>query len=218
MSQSEARAFRMTIISSMNDLGEWPAVKATPVSLLRRLQAAKPDESDWQRLHDIYRPLIQQWLARVPGLGDDSADLTQDILLVVVREIPRFERQREGSFRAWLRQVAVNRLRTHRKQRRRRPPAGTDAMAAFIEQLADSNGDLARQWDLEHDRHVFQKLVALARPDFGSAAWSAFQKFALEGLPAAQVAADAGMSVNAVISAKSRILKRLREEAGDLLD
>ena len=56
------------------------------------------------------------------------------------------------------------------------------------------------------------------RPDFGSAAWKIFQQFALEGLPAAEVAAKTGVSVNAVIQAKARILKRLREEAGELLN
>jgi DNA-directed RNA polymerase specialized sigma subunit len=36
-------------------------------------------------------------------------------------------------------------------------------------------------------------------------------------VPAAMVAQEMGLSVNSVIQAKSRILKRLREEAGDLL-
>jgi hypothetical protein len=48
----------------------------------------------------------------VPGLGDESADLAQDVLIVVFREVARFDRRREGSFRAWLRQVTVNRVRT----------------------------------------------------------------------------------------------------------
>ena len=72
----------------------------TSLSLLDRLKAARPDASDWNRLQGIYLPLIERWLSRVPGLGDESADLAQEVLLVVCREIPRFERRREGSFRA----------------------------------------------------------------------------------------------------------------------
>ena len=80
----------------------------TSVSLLDRLKVAKPDASDWGRLHDIYLPLITRWLRRIPGLGDEADDLAQEVFVVMVRELPRFERQREGSFRVWLRQVAVN--------------------------------------------------------------------------------------------------------------
>ncbi len=55
------------------------------------------------------------------------------------------------------------------------------------------------------------------QPGFDPTTWEAFRRFAIEGLPAAQVAAELGLTVNAVTLAKSRILKRLREEAGDLL-
>ena len=76
---------------------------------------------------------------------------------------------------------------------------------------------LPREWDLDHDRHVFQKLLAIVQPDFHSATWEAFRRFAVDGIPAAQVAEEMKVSVNAVLQAKSRILKRLREEAGELL-
>lgn len=189
----------------------------TSVSLLDRLKAAGPDASDWNRLHDIYLPLIRRWLNRVPGLGDDGADLAQEVLVVLVREIPRFERKREGSFRAWLRQITVHRVMTYRRQRQRRPVAGLDPAGGFLDQLAEPNSELAREWDLDHDRHVFQRLQAAIQPDFSPTTWTAFRRFALDGVPAAKVAEELGLSVNAVLQAKSRVLKRLREEAGDLL-
>jgi RNA polymerase sigma-70 factor (ECF subfamily) len=190
----------------------------TSVSLLDRLRAALPDDADWLRLQDIYLPLIRRWLGRVPGLRAEADDLAQEVFLVVVRELPRFERQREGSFRAWLRRVTVNKVWSQGKQRRRRPDAGRDATDQYFEQLSDPNSDLAREWDRDHDQHVFQKLLALVQPDFSAATWEAFRRFAQDGRPAAEVAAELGLSVNAVLQAKSRILRRLREEAGNLLD
>jgi RNA polymerase sigma-70 factor, ECF subfamily len=89
-------------------------VSPTSLSLLDRLKVAGPEASDWNRLQGIYLPLIQRWLSRVPGIGDESADLAQELLVVVFREIPRFERQREGSFRAWLRKVTVNKVLNYR--------------------------------------------------------------------------------------------------------
>jgi RNA polymerase sigma-70 factor (ECF subfamily) len=192
-------------------------VPRTSISLLDRLRAPEPDPSDWHRLDEIYRPLIHGWLGRVPGLGDEASDLAQEVLVVLVREIAHFERQREGSFRAWLRKITVNKVRTHRRQQHRRRVVGQDAADGFLDQLEDPSSDLARELDLDHDRHVFRKMLAIIQPDFSPTTWEAFRRFALDGLPAARVAAELELSVNAVIQAKARILRRLREEAGELL-
>jgi RNA polymerase sigma-70 factor (ECF subfamily) len=189
----------------------------TSLSLLDRLKAARPEASDWERLQGIYLPLIQRWLGRVPGLGDETADLVQEVLIVVFREVPRFHRRREGSFRAWLRRVTVNRIRIYFRKRQRRPAVGLDPAEGFLERLSNPNDDLAREWDRDHDQHVVQKLLAVVQPDFSPTTWAAFHRFGVEGLPAGRVAEELGLSVNAVILAKSRVLKRLREEAGELL-
>jgi RNA polymerase sigma-70 factor, ECF subfamily len=192
-------------------------VPPTSLSLLDRLKVARPDASDWNRLQGIYLPLIQLWLSRVPGLGDESADLGQEVLVVVFREVPRFNRQREGSFRAWLRQVTVNKVRNYRRKRQRRPNVGLDPVEGFLERLSDPNDDLAREWDRDHDEYVVEKLLAVVRTDFTPTTWAAFQRFGVERVPAGRVAEELGISENAVILAKSRVLKRLRQEAGDLL-
>ena len=86
----------------------------------------------------------------------------------------------------------------------------------FLEQMADPDSDLARQWDREHDEHVVQKLLAAVKSDFNATTWEAFRRLALEGLPAARVAEELGMPENAVLLAKSRVIRRLRREAGGL--
>ncbi len=158
----------------------------TSVSLLDRLKAARPDASDWDRLQGIYLPMIQRWLGRVPGLGDESADLAQEVLIVVVREIPRFDRRREGPFRAWLRQVTVNKIRRFFTNRRRRPTVGLDPVDDFLERLTDPNADLAREWDRDHDIHVTQKLLAVVQADFSPTTWNAFRRFGIAGAPVAR--------------------------------
>jgi RNA polymerase sigma-70 factor (ECF subfamily) len=195
----------------------WRPVDPTSVSLIDRLRAARPEAVDWERLQGIYLPLIQRWLRRVPGLGAEADDLAQEVFVVVIRELPRFERRREGSFRAWLRTITANKARNHCKQRDRRPTVGMDRAEGFLEQMADPESDLAREWDREHDEHVVQKLLAAVKSDFNPTTWEAFRRLALDGLPAARVAEDLGMAENAVLLAKSRVIRRLRREAGDLL-
>lgn len=190
----------------------------THASLLERLRLAGPQSPDWVVLHDIYAPLLRGWLAAVPGLGAEAEDLAQDVLLVVVKELPAFRRQRDGSFRAWLRQVTVNRVRAWRRQRLRRPAVGHDPADDFLARLADDASEPSRRWDQEYDRHVFDSLLSVVRQDFETVTWEAFRLFAVEGNKAADVAAQLGLTENAVLLAKSRILKRLRTEAADLLD
>ena len=189
----------------------------TSLSLIDRLKPAAPEASDWGRLQGIYLPMIEGWLRRVPGLGEESADLAQEVLIIVFREVPRFDRQRVGSFRAWLRQVTVNKVRNYRRQRRRRSPAGEDHADGFLDQLSDPAGELALEWDRDHDKHVIRKLLAAVQADFNPKTWQAFQRFGVDGEPAGRVAEELGMTENSVILAKVRVLKRLREEAGDLL-
>jgi RNA polymerase sigma-70 factor, ECF subfamily len=192
---------------------------STPVSLLERLKVARPDDAEWDRLQQIYAPLIRRWLNRVPGLGDEAADLTQDVMVVVFKELPAFERQREGSFRVWLRNVAINRTRAFWKKRDRQPLVGRGEEADdFLARLEDPSSALSREWDQEHDRFVLRKLLDIVEPDFAPATWESFRRFALEGTPAVQVAEFLGISENAVLLAKSRILKRLREEAAGLVE
>ena len=95
---------------------------ATQPSLLIRLRDAE-DGPAWARFVDIYAPLVYDF-GRRHGLQDaDAADLTQEVLLVVFREVGGFERRGRGAFRGWLREVLARRVRDHFRQRRTRPTA-----------------------------------------------------------------------------------------------
>jgi RNA polymerase sigma-70 factor, ECF subfamily len=194
-------------------------MNTTSPSLLDRLKQARPDDPDWQKLRDIYVPLIRRWLSCIPDVGGEADDLAQDVFVVLLSELPGFERQRTGSFRAWLRQVTTNRVRAFCKARGKFQRTGRGEGAdETLAQLEDPESDLSRQWDQEHDRHVFQKLLGIVRPDFEPATWTAFSRFALEDLPVGVVASELGMSESAVVQAKHRVLKRLREEASGIMD
>jgi RNA polymerase sigma-70 factor, ECF subfamily len=192
-------------------------VENTSASLLERLRVAGPEAADWRHLHDLYRPLIHSWLGQA-GLTAEADDLAQEVLIVVVRELPAFRRQRDGSFRSWLRRVTVNRVRTWRQARHRRPITGIDPADRFLSQLEDPGSELSARWDREHDRHVFDKLLAVVRVGCEPVTWEAFRLFAIEGHSAAEAAARTGLTENAVMLAKSRLLRRLRQEASGLID
>jgi RNA polymerase sigma-70 factor (ECF subfamily) len=190
---------------------------ATPVSLLERLRL-QPDPASWQRLVDLYSPLIRGWLLRHSLQPSDADDLVQEVLQVLVRELPNFRHNlRTGAFRRWLKSITVNRLRAWRRSR---PPevTGDDAFGAMLDQLEDAGSALSRAWDEEHDRHVVRRLLELISPEFEPTTWRAFQMLVLEEKETAEVARLCGISANAVRIAKSRVLSRLRHEIEGLVD
>jgi RNA polymerase sigma-70 factor (ECF subfamily) len=190
----------------------------TSASLLERLRTA-PDETAWRRLDDLYRPLVRRWLLHDPSLGDDSEDLVQEVMAVLVRELPRFQRRRNGSFRRWLRTITAHRLVAHYRSRKNRPRAlGGPLEESPLLQLADVHSELSRQWDREHDRHVLGRLMELIAPLFEPVTLAAFRRIAIAGVAPALVAEELGLSLNAVLIAKSRVLSRLRQEAEGLID
>jgi RNA polymerase sigma-70 factor, ECF subfamily len=56
------------------------------------------------------------------------------------------------------------------------------------------------------------------RPEFADATWRTFRRVAIDGEPARAVAEELGMSLNAVLIAKSRVTARLRQEARGLVE
>ncbi len=177
----------------------------TPVSLLERLRVS-PDNGAWQRLADLYLPLVQRWLNRHGLESADADDLTQEILLTIVRELPEFEHSgRAGAFRAWLRTITVHRLRAFWRRKQSSPAQVVDEE---LNQLEDPASEVSRMWDKEHDEFILRRLLEMIEPEFSPATWHAFQRQTVDGLTASQAAAELGVTANAVLIAKSRVLRR----------
>jgi RNA polymerase sigma-70 factor (ECF subfamily) len=190
----------------------------TSASFLERLQQ-QADGSAWDQLVQLYRPWIHGWLRR-QGLADaDADDLAQEVMLTVVREIPKFHHAgRPGAFRAWLRVITLNRLKGFWRARQERPLAGGSDLGKVLDQLEDPHSPLSRRWDMEHDQHVVHCLLSRIEPEFQASTWQAFRRVVLDDQKPADVAAELAVSLNAVLIAKSRVLRRLRQEGAGLID
>jgi RNA polymerase sigma-70 factor (ECF subfamily) len=190
----------------------------TSATLLERLKDAR-DADAWRRMNDLYAPLVRSWAERLNVRGADADDLVQDVLTVVVRRFPEFVHpDRPGAFRGWLRAIAANCAREAWRARRLNPraPGGTD-FGSYLARLEDPDDEMSREWNREHDEHVMRRLLERIKPDFEATTWELFRRVVQQGQPAAAVAAACGVTPNAVYIARSRVLARLREEAGGLL-
>ena len=187
----------------------------TSASLLERLRLG-PDPVAWQRLVDLYAPLIRTWLGPYRVAPNDLDDVLQEVFEALLRELPDFRHDlRRGAFRRWLRTIAMNRLRNFWRARTR--AAGPDP-EPLLAQIEDPTGDLERRWDEEHDRHVARRLLELLEPEFEPTTWTAFRLLVLEGMDTREVGELLGITPNAVRIAKSRVLSRFRQEADGLID
>lgn len=183
-------------------------------SLLERLADGHQSPA-WTEFVRLYTPLFQYWIRPHLLQSADVDDVVQDVLVVVLAKLPGFEPVGPGAFRAWLRAILAYRLQTHRRRLRGRLAGGFDSLMAG---LADSSSPLARAWDEEHDRHVIGGLLDVVRPSFKPNTWQAFWRTSILEESPAKVAADLGLTPNAVFIARSRVMRRLRAEATGLVD
>jgi len=191
----------------------------TSLSLLSRLCRSTESES-WNRLVETYAPLISAWLRRYDVQDSDADDLVQEVLLAVSKDLGKFEHGgHPGAFRGWLKAILVNRLRKFWRSRDRRPQARGDSdIDARLAQLDDPSSEMSLIWNREHDQYVLRQLLALAEPHFAPNTWTAFCRVALDGAKPDVVAEEMGISRNAVVIAKCRVLSRLRQESEGLIE
>lgn len=191
----------------------------TSLSLLSRLRR-EPDSESWSRLVELYGPLIRAWMRKYDVQDSDANDLVQEVLLAVSNDVGKFDHGGEpGAFRGWLRAILVNRLRKFWRARDRRPQARGDSdIDARLAQLDDPASEMSQIWDRQHDQYVLRQLLAIAEPHFAPTTWKAFCRVALDGEKADVVATELGISLNSVCLAKSRVLRRLRQESDGLIE
>lgn len=189
--------------------------QSTSKSLVKRLKSN--DAGAWERLVHLYGPVIFHWCRKCGLNSSDAADLTQETFQSVAGAIAAFRIDRpDGTFRGWLWMIARNKIRDHaRRNQDREQVIGGTGMLQWIEQLpaeAEPPEDNSQDGPVSG---LVQRACDLIRTEFNDRAWQAFVRTAVDGCKAPDVAAELAMTPAAVRQAKSRILRRLREELGD---
>lgn len=182
-------------------------MESTHGSLLERLR--QPGEPlAWQRFVQLYTPLLISWSRRLRLQDADAADLVQDVLMHLVRKLPEFDYQPGKSFRGWLHTVLVNKWR----DRSPSPAAG-----GKLPEVGRPDPQV-QLTEAEYQQHLVGRALQLMKAEFPDITWKAFWEYFACGRPAAQVAQELKTTVNVVYLARSRVMTRLRQELGGLLD
>lgn len=185
----------------------------TSLSLLANLRRPD-DQAAWNRFVELYTPLLFYWCRRAGLQDSDAADLVQDVLQLLVKKLPEFEHDRTHSFRSWLRTVTLNKWREQWRKRQAQP-AGSGTEGAFEPAAPDAAEQF---WETEYQQLLANRALEIMRAEFEPKTWRACWETVVNDRSAAEVAMELGISVNAVYLARSRVLKRLREELDGLCD
>jgi RNA polymerase sigma-70 factor (ECF subfamily) len=168
---------------------------------------------------ELYFPLVYRWCVR-SGLPEaDIPDAVQEVFRAVADGVAAFRRDRPGdTFRGWLRGITRHKIQDYWRHQspEARAEGGTVAQQRLAE-LADPNAADSSGIDLPEAARLVRQALESVQAEFEPATWQAFWRVTVEGHGPADVAADLGLTVNAVYKAKCRVLRRAREALGDVV-
>lgn len=217
--------------ASTSSAGQNHASARTSLSLLNR--AAAGSDLAWQRLADLYGPLVFYW-CRKGGLNpDDAGDVMQDVFTRITRGLHQFVdgdgdrssgvagsrsagAQKAQSFRGWIRVITRNCLVDHYRRQSRliRSAGGTEANLRLQNIPADFDREELTDSDRRAESQLTRRAIALIRNDFEPQTWTAFWRTVIDGVSTREVSLELGLSTASVRQAKSRVLRCLRNELG----
>ncbi len=184
----------------------------TSVTLLGRLRHLPADPGAWQEFVDCYGPKIFRW-CRHGGLQQaDAEDLTQTILLKLLRVMQTFEYDPSQRFRSWLRTVVHNAWHDLlRALQRTRAESGVTGAADPLASI-EARDDLITQMEAAYDLELLELAAARVRLRISPVTWDAYRLSAIEQLPVNDVALQLKMKVATVYKARNNVQKYLRDE------
>ena len=181
----------------------------TRPSLILRLSEGV-DPGAWQEFSDRYAGLIKRVLAERGVQAADRDDITQEVLISLVKAMPGFEYDpSRGRFRSYLKTVVIRALA--RRHRRKASPG----MELRDEETLPGGEELERIWERQWRQYHMRRAWRQIEVEFSPEDRAVFEAYALQGKKAQVVAELHGISVDRVYRIKSTMLGRVTEIVGE---
>ena len=190
---------------------------ATRASLLSRVRCR--DSQAWCELVELYGPLIAHWCYRYDLDSHATADCVQDVFAAVSRALPQYGvRNNQGSFRSWLWTITRNKVvdQLRRKQSQGLPKGGTSALER-LRQIPDVSEHAEEEPSSDDElKRLAARALEQIRHEFEVRSMNIFQRSVIDQVATAIVAKEFGVQPATVRQIRSRILRRLRQQLGDI--
>ena len=183
---------------------------STHLTFLLRLRD-RADKLSWREFHERYGQLLYRYARSRGARHADAEDIVQEVEMYLFKAIGDFEYDaRKGRFRTYLRSAVVHAL-TRRASKQAGQPAALDPQSldyVASEKEASADARWEREWQLHRLRWAMQAITG----EFEPLTLRAFEMHVLGGCPVQETADQLGLSKASVYQARSRVLKRLREQ------
>ncbi len=145
----------------------------------------------------------------------DSADVCQEVLSQVARAINSFDYDTtRGRFRDWLGTVTRNKITRFLHVKYRQVPAkGGETPQEVLDVPCEDS-----EWSAEFHARILEAALGRIRGDFEASTWRVFEQTWGEDRSPLEVAREMEMTIDAVYAAKSRVVRRLKDEVLHLAD
>jgi RNA polymerase sigma-70 factor (ECF subfamily) len=184
----------------------------TSLTLLEKLRDNPSDEAAWRRFVARYGPKIEGWCRHWGLQPADAQDVTQNVLVALVKQLGSFEYRPSGRFRSWLKTVAYRAWCAFQEERQRSAPGTGDSAVRLLLESVPARDDFVRHLEEECDRELLDIAVKRVKQRVEPHTWEAYRLTALQGLSGAEVGERLHMKVGAVYVAKSKVARMLRAE------
>lgn len=180
----------------------------TTETLLKGL--AEGNEGRWARFYRDYAPFLEDFASRkFPLAHEDAEEIVSDTLIDIAKMMPtyQYDKTKKGAFHSLLAKIAQNKA-IDRLRKLKRTAEELEKFAA--EPITISEED----WRREIYNAALRRVMADA--SIQESTKIAFRRHVQLGEPAAEVAADLGLEVNALYQIKNRMKERIAAEVEKL--
>lgn len=194
-------------------------LESTNLTLLAR--ASSDDQRAWKLLVGLYLPLIYSRVRRRKGFNaQDAENICQEVLTSVARSLPKFRRQRDGSFRNWLYVITDNKCKDFLKKVNVAPAQGGSGAHEIIQSVED-NFDASEDEDnvcLGDKALVMRQAMLIVKEKLKDKKWQIYWDVVVEGRDRRDTAKEYEVSIDTVYNTISRTNRKIKEVFQDLID
>jgi RNA polymerase sigma factor (sigma-70 family) len=148
------------------------------------------------------------------GLKEPAADeVIQDVFARLLRTTPEFTLGgKPGRFRGSLWKVTFSALVDQARQVKAQRQAEEEWVRRFRDGDESESRQVEREWDELEQQHRLEIAMQRVRAVTSARSWACFEQRLLRDRPSADIAAELGITANAVFVYASRVLKAVRRE------
>jgi len=191
---------------------------STSMTLIARAQDGDPDA--WNKIAEVYAPLVHARCQRLGFTVEEADDLSQDVFFGAFRNLGQFRKEKPGhGFRNWLRTILKHKIIdfVERRQHEVRAAGGSTAQQRQLQipdPFDDEAGWEAQQWQND----TLKSAIPAIQASIDERTWQVFERLVLEDRSVREVAEEFGMREGTVRQVKHKLLKKLRKQFGDVMD